>query len=96
MGYQEIIPPERLEEFKKIGPNEVQAKLDAGLYSGNHKKDAILFIKLSEEVREATTIPWHEEWWGKLIIVVIAAIIIAVVLSWFGLGQEEPQRSILQ
>ncbi len=86
MGYQEIIPPERLEEFKKIGPNEVQAKLDAGLYSGNHERDAILFIKLCESEREAPVIPWHEQWWGKLIIVVLAAIMIAVVLSWFGLG----------
>ncbi len=86
MGYREIIPPDRLEEFEKIGEPEVQAKLDAGLYSGNHKKDAILFIKLCESEREAPTIPWDEEWWGKLIIVVLAAIMIAVVLSWFGLG----------
>ncbi len=86
MGYQEIIPPERLEEFKKLGPSEVQAKLDAGLYAGNHKKDAILFIKLCESEHEPPTSPWHEEWWGKLIIVVLAAIMIAVVLSWFGLG----------
>ena len=86
MGYREIIPSDRLEEFEKLGEPGVQAKLDAGHYSGNHKKDAILFIKLSEEVREATTIPWHEEWWGKLIIVVLAAIMIAVILSWFGLG----------
>ena len=86
MGYREIIPPERLTEFEKIGQNEVQAKLDAGHYSGNHKKDAVLFIRLCESEREAPTIPWHEEWWGKLILVVLAAIIIAVVLSWFGLG----------
>ncbi len=86
MGYREIIPPERLTEFKNLGEPGVQAKLDAGHYSGNHKKNAILFIKLCESEREAPTIPWHEEWWGKLILVVLAAIIIAAVLSWFGLG----------
>ncbi len=86
MGCQEIIPPERLKEFKQLGPSEVQARLDAGHYSGNHKRDANLFMKLCESEREAPTFPWHEQWWGKLIIVVLAAIMIAVVLSWFGLG----------
>ena len=88
MGYREVIPPERLEKFENLGESGVQANLDAGLYSGNKKKDAILFIKLCESEREAPTIPstpWHEEWWGKLILVVLAAIIIAFVLSWFDL-----------
>ncbi len=86
MGYREIISPEWLQEFEELGEPGVQAKLDAGLYSGKHKRDADLFIKLCESEREAPTIPWHEEWWGKLILVVLAAIIIAAVLSWFGLG----------
>lgn len=86
MGYREIIPPERLEKFEKLGESDVQANLDAGLYSGNNQKDAILFIKLCESEREVPITPWHEEWWGRLILVVLAAIFIAVVLSWFGLG----------
>jgi len=89
MGYREIIPPERLEEFETLGESEVRVKLDAGHYGGRHKDHAILFIKLCESEREAPTIPstpWHEEWWGKLILVVLAAIIIAVVLSWFDVG----------
>ena len=100
MGYREIIPPERLEEFEKIGESEVQAKLDAGHYSGNHKKDANLFIKLCEaehqperEPDEQTleTMPhWQHKWWGKVIIGVLIVVfgyaVVALFRFWFGFG----------
>ncbi len=91
MGYQEIIPPERLEEFKKLGPSEVQAKLDAGLYSGNHERDAILFMKLCESEREAAkqtrkpVAPWYKKWSETIVLGLIIGLLIIVVASWIGL-----------
>ena len=100
MGYREIIPPERLEEFEAIGESEVQAKLDAGLYSGNHKKFAILFIKLCESERESEREPdeqtlepmshWQEKWWGRVIIGVLIVVfgyaVVALFRFLFGLA----------
>jgi len=96
MGYREFISPERLEEFKKIGEPEVQAKLDAGHYSGNHKKDAILFIRLCESEREPDEQtpelrpPWIETWLGRnierVILGVLIGVLIVLVVSWLGLS----------
>ena len=96
MGYREFIPEERLREFKKNGEPEVQAKLDAGHYSGNHKRDAILFIKLCEAEREPdeqalepdeqTLEPmshWQEKWWGKVIIGVLIVVFGYAVVALF-------------
>ncbi len=91
MGYREKIPLERLEEFEKIGESEVQAKLDASLYSGNHKKFAILFIKLCESEREPdeqapdTVTRGYETWLQQIILGVLIAVIAAAVLFWLGL-----------
>ena len=90
MGYQEIIPPERLKEFKQQGRREVQAKLDGSLYSGNHKRDAILFIKLCESERESDNngpdpaTRWHETWWGISLIALAVTVIGGGVLYWIG------------
>ena len=90
MGYREIIPPERLEEFEAIGESEVQAKLDAGLYSGRHQDAAILFIKLCESEREPDKqtpeigIPWHETSWGISLIALAVTVIGGGVLYWIG------------
>ncbi len=88
MGYQEIIPPERLKEFKQLGPSEVQAKLDAGYYSGNHKRDAILFIKLCESKLNSENIDpesrWHETWWGIFLIGLAVVIVGGGALFWLG------------
>ena len=91
MGYQEIIPPERLKEFKQQGRREVQAKLDADLYSGNHKKYAILFIKLCESERERDkqardpVTHWYKKWPETIVLGLIIGLLIIVVASWFGL-----------
>jgi len=90
MGYREMIPPERLEEFTKLGPSEVQAKLDAGHYAGRHKDHAVLFIKMGDSEREPnkedpeTAIPWHETWWGIFVIAFAVVVIGGGVLFWFG------------
>ena len=99
MGYREIIPTERLDEFEKIGESEVQAKLDAGHYSGRHKDYANLFIKMCDLEREPDeqtseadkqtpepVIPWHEKSWGKVIIGVLIGVLIVLVASWLGLS----------
>ena len=92
MSYREIIPPERLEEFEKLGESGVQAKLDAGLYSGRHEDAAILFIKLCESEREPDKQvpelrpPWHETLLGKLVLGVLIGVLIVLVVSWLGVG----------
>ena len=91
MGYREIIPPERLQEFEELGESEVQVRLDAGLYSGNHKEFAILFIKLCESERESdeqapeTVVRAYETWLEQIILGVLIAVIAAAVLFWLGL-----------
>ena len=91
MGYREFIPPERLEEFTKLGPNEVQAKLDAGHYAGRHKDHAVLFIKMCDSEREPDkqahdpVTPWYKKWSEKIVLGLIIGLLIIVVASWFGL-----------
>jgi len=83
MGYREIIPPERLEEFEKLGESKVRVNLDAGLYGGRHKDHAILFIKLCESERKPK-VRWHESWWGILLIGLLVAVIGGGLLFWLG------------
>ena len=89
MGYREIIPLDRIEEFEKLGPNEVQVKLNAGLYSGRHKDHAILFIKMCDSEREPdkqahdSMTPWYKRWSEKIVLGLIIGLLIIVVASWF-------------
>ena len=83
MGYREIIPPERLQEFEKLGESKVQANLDAGLYSGRHKNHAILYLKMCESERKRAA-RWHESWWGILLIGLAVAVIGGGFLFWLG------------
>ena len=92
MGYRGIIPPERLVEFEELGESEVQVRLEADLYSGKHKRDAILFIKLCETEREPDEkaneplILWHETLWGKIILGVVIIVLGVYALSLIGLN----------
>ncbi len=91
MGYRELIPTERLEEFTKLGEPGVQAKLEAGLYSGRHKDHAILFIKMCDSEREPDkqtrdpVTPWYKKWSETIVLGLIIGLLIIVVASWFGL-----------
>lgn len=83
MSYREIIPPERLQEFEKLGESKVQANLDAGLYGGRRKDHAILFLKMCESEREPSeqasndVTRWHKTGMGQVIIGVLI-----VVFGW--------------
>ena len=92
MGYREIIPPERLEEFEKLGESEVRVKFDAGLYGGRHKDHADLFLKMCDSEREPDkqihnpVTAWYKNWSEKIVLGVLIGLIILVVSSWLGLG----------
>ena len=92
MSYREIIPPERLQEFEKLGESKVQANLDAGLYGGRRKDHAILFLKMCESERKPDkqfhepVTPWYKNWSEKIVLGVIIGLIIIAVASWFGLS----------
>ena len=91
MGYRDKIPPERLEEFEKLGESEVRVNLDADLYSGRRKDHAILFIKMCDSEREPdkqahdSMTPWYKRWSEKIILGLIIGLLIIVVASWFEL-----------
>ena len=53
MNYRDTIPSDLLKKFDDLGIPGVQAKLDAGMYSGRKKKHATVYVTHGKEERES-------------------------------------------